>query len=111
MLETDPADRETSRVVNLAARFIRRNMLERHILLLILDVEQHGVPLVKRAATAVLAAEADRRALFHQCPKSQGFRHAVIYGTFANPHFGTLFQQLFHLGMYMKIRGVGAQLL
>ena len=74
-------------------------MLQRNILLLVFDVEQHRVALVESAATSILSAESDRHASFDQASQRQRFRHAVIHRAFAGSHLGALLEQLLDLGM------------
>ena len=77
-------------------------MLQRNVLLLVLDVEQHGVTLIEGTAPAVLSRQAHRNSRFYQAAKSQCFCHPVIDCPFTLRHLGALFQQLLHLGVDMK---------
>ena len=74
-------------------------MLQRNVLLLVFDIEQHGVALVESAATSILSAQADRHSGFHQASERQRFSHAVIHRAFAGAHLSALLQQLLDLGM------------
>ena len=80
-------------------------MLQRHVFLLVLDIEQHGVALVEGAAAAILSAHADGNAGLNQSSEGQRFGHAVVHRAFACAHLGPLFEQLFHLGMDMESSG------
>ena len=84
-------------VVDFAAGLAGRNVFERHVFVLVLDVDEDGVALVESAAARVLSGHANMRAGFHQARERQGFGHAVIDGAFAGAHLGALFKKLLHL--------------
>src|SRR5579862_2891278 len=56
-------------VVDLAASLVGRNVLQGYVFLFILDVEQHGMPLIESATAAVLTAETNRNTGFYQASK------------------------------------------
>ena len=108
VFETQNARFGQCRVVNFATRLRLRDVLERHVLLLIFDIHQDGVALVEGAAAGVLSAESHRNPVPYQAAESQRFRHAVVERTLARAHLGALLQQLFNLGMDVeasRIRG------
>src|SRR5450755_870085 len=58
-------------IVDLAASLPFRNVLQRHVFLLVLDIKEHGVALIEGATASILSAEPDRHAGFHQAAKRQ----------------------------------------
>src|SRR5664279_1104515 len=81
-------------------------MTQRYIFLLVDDVDENGMALVEGAATAVLSAEPDRRAL--QCQRSERQRlcHAVVERTLSVTHLVALLEHLLHLGMDVEVLGI-----
>ncbi len=97
-------------IIDFAARLALCDVFERNVLLLVLDIEQHGVALVKGAASRILPGQANRYSGFHQASKRQRFSHAVVHQSLARTHLGPLLQQLFDLGMDVEVRGIGREL-
>src|SRR5208282_4367096 len=54
VLETQHRGLRKRRIVDFAPRAFWRQMCERYILFLVLDIDQRGVPLVERAAARIL---------------------------------------------------------
>ena len=93
-------------VVDLDPRLIGRQMAQRHVFLLVLDVDQHRVPLIEGAAAAVLTAQPNGSALQRQRTEGQRFGHAEVERTLAIAHLAALLQQLLHLGMDVEVFGI-----
>ena len=70
--------------------------------MLIFNVDQHRMTLIKCSATSILPAQTNWNAGLHQTGKGQGLSHSVIDGTLPGSHLSTLFQQLLHFGMDME---------
>src|SRR5271155_267260 len=81
-------------------------MLQRHVLLFRLDINQCRVPLVECSAPCVLPTQPHRHALFQQRTKRQRLRHAVIQRPLPLRHLQPLFQKFFHFRMNVKSFGV-----
>src|SRR5260370_2773079 len=86
-----------------------RNVFQRNVFLLILDVEQDGVPLIEGPAAAVLSTQANWSTVLYQAGEGEGFGHAVVHRFFADTHLGALLEQLLYFGMNVKIRRISRQ--
>ena len=98
-------------VVDFATRLVGRDVFQRHVFVLVLDVDEDGVALIEGAAAGVLSAQADVGTGFHQAGKGESLGHAVIHGTLACAHLGALFEQLLHLGVNVEAFGIRGQAL
>src|SRR5947209_7966119 len=78
-------------------------MRERHVLALILNINQSRVPLIEGSTASVLPAEPYRDAVLQQRSKRESLRHPIIQRTLAAAHLFALLQQLLDLGMNMEI--------
>src|SRR5215472_16670766 len=78
-------------------------MAERYIFLLVVHINQHGMTMIERASAAVLPGKEDGNALHQKRPERQRLRHAVVQRHLSVPHFLTLLQQFFDLGMNREI--------
>ena len=110
ILKAEHTGLRQDRVVYLVLRLLRREMIQRNVFRLVLDVDQHAVALVERAALAILSAETDRHFLEQERAKGQSLSHTVIEGALAMSHFSTLLQQLLDLGMDVKLFRIARQL-
>ena len=84
-------------------------MIERRVFLLGLDVNQHRVALVERAALAVLPGEPHRRPSRQQAAERQRLGHPVVEPPLAFGHLDPLFEQLLHLGVNVEALGPGGE--
>jgi hypothetical protein len=75
----------------------------------VLNIDQHGVPLIESGAARVLAAEAHRESLLHQAGKGERLGHAVVERLLAGAHLLALLEQLLHLGMDVETVGIRGQ--
>ena len=66
--------------------------------------------LVESAAAGVLPAQPNGDSSLHQASERQRFGHAVIHQALARAHLRPLLQQLLHLGMDVKVRGISREL-
>src|SRR5256885_15029134 len=80
-------------------------MRERAELLFRLRVDENGVPLIEGAPLGVLTGKADGIAFEKQRARGESFGKAVIDGTLAVTHFGSLLEQLGDFWMNMKAGG------
>ena len=104
VFESDASRFGERRVVNLAKRLLAREMRERQVVVLGFRIDQHGVPLIERAALRVLPGKTNGRAFEHQRTKGQRFRKAVVDGALAVAHLAALLQQFRDFRMQVKAR-------
>src|SRR5205807_898577 len=84
-------------------------MAERHILLLVLNINEHRVAMVEGAAAAILAGEPYRNPFNQKRTKGQSLGHAVVQGQLACTHLLALLQQFFDFRMDSEIAGIAGQ--
>jgi hypothetical protein len=65
------------------ASLIGTDIFQRHVFILILDVDESRVSLVESAATRALAGQANWDSGFHQTREGESFGHAVVHGPLA----------------------------
>src|ERR1700723_3249377 len=86
-----------------------RNVFERNVFVLVLNVDKNGVALIECTATGVLTRKADRNTVLDQARKGESFGHAVVHRSFAGAHLSPLLQQLLYLGMNVESFRVHAE--
>ena len=107
VFEAEHARLGKRRVVDFAARLAGCDVFQRHVFVLVFNVDQDRVALVEGTAAGVLPAEANRRARFHQAGEGESFGHAVVDRPFACSHFGALLEQFLHFRMNVEVVGIG----
>src|SRR5580700_12049152 len=95
--------------MNSAAGLAGRNVFERNVFVLVLDVDQSGVALIECTATGILTRKADWNTVLDQARKGESFGHAVVHCSFASAHLGALLEQLLHLGTNVESFRVRAE--
>jgi hypothetical protein len=111
VLEAEHRGLGQHRVVDLEAGLAGGDVAQRHVLVVVLDVDQHRVALVEGAAPAVLPGQAHRDALLEERGEGDRLGHAVVERALALPHLGALLQQLLDLLVDVEAlgrRGEGA---
>ena len=91
------------RVVDLAPRLVRREVRQRHVLPLVLDVDEDGVPLVEGAAFAVLPGQPHPVSRRQQRGERERFRHAVVEAVLSLHHRRPLLEQFLHLRVHVEV--------
>src|ERR1700730_14777312 len=82
------------------------DMLERDVLLLGLDIDERGVPLIEGSAPSILAAQPHRNTLLQKRAKRQGLGHSEIQSAPAAGHLEPLIEKLLHLGVNVESLGI-----
>ena len=68
---------------------LRSQVVQGHVLLLGLHVDQDGVAVIERPPARILSGEADADALAEQGADGQGFRHAPVHGALPLGHLAS----------------------